>query len=321
VQLLSALQADAAPALEAQLAAYGADASGRTHPEFARGVAIGRTAATTMIDWAKNDGFSKVWDESMRNASGAGIWEGALAPKGSTTRPAPTGFQYPTITPYFLMALNGHTAQSQFRPPSPPEYLGARFNADLAEVRDISEHRTQTQIDIANFWNLAAGTVTTLGHWNEQAALFVDEYHLDDRAAAHLFALMNAAVMDATIGCWEAKFFYLMLRPTMADGKNISTVYPLPNHPSYPSGHSCLSSAAVTVLSRSFPAYADKLNADLIEAGMSRIYGGIHYRFDIEAGQALGKATAQWAITYDRRNGLLRAVGLQQDDDNEHERR
>jgi membrane-associated phospholipid phosphatase len=313
-QVLSFLFSDAADALEEQLAADGKGTSEQTHPQFTRGVKLGRAAGEAMITWARNDGFSKPWDESMRNAPGVGIWEGAPA-VGSGARPVPAGFQVPTMTPYFLKAMNGYAAQRQFRPAPPPAYsldAASRFQIDLAEVRNISLHRTQQQIDIANFWNLAAGTPTALGYWGEQAALFIAERHLDERAASHLFALMNAAVMDATIGCWEAKFFYLMLRPTMAEPKEprITTVYALPNHPSYPSGHSCVSAAAVTILSRYFPAHAEELGTDLIEAGMSRIYGGIHFRFDIEAGQTLGRSTAKWAVAYDRRYGLLRAVGL-----------
>jgi membrane-associated phospholipid phosphatase len=297
VQLLSSISefADAVPGLEAQLAAYGSDASGKTHPQFTRGVAIGRAAGNIMSDWAKNDGYSLQWNESMRNAPGDGIWQGIPGTP-------PSGYQYPTVKPYFL------TSQNQFRAPAPPAYLSARFNTDLAEVRAISQSRTAEQIRIANAWNLAAGTITTLGHWNEQAALYIDEQQFDERAASHLFALMDAAVLDATIGCWETKFLYLMLRPTMADSKNITTVYTLPNHPSYPSGHSCLSSAAATVLSQYFPAHAAQLQADVVEAGLSRIYGGIHYRFDIEAGQALGRSTAEWAMDYDRRFGVLSAL-------------
>ena len=329
VQLLSALMPDAAAALEAQLAAFGADASGRTHPQFTRGVAIGRAAGDVMVVWSNTDGYSKVWNESLRNAPGPGIWEGSRATvPGTTTRVPPAGFQYPELRPYFLKALNGRTAQSQFRPPPPPAYLGSRFNADLAEVKEISVNRgktpidaiTQQQIDLANLWNMAAGTVTTMGHWDEQAAAYISERGYNERAASHLFALLNAAAMDATIGCWEAKYLYLMLRPTMAD-KSITTVYALPNHPSYPSGHSCLSSTSATVLSRYFPEHAAQLNADMIDAGLSRIYGGIHYRFDIEAGQALGRSTAEWAMAYDRRYGVLAAIGLGEDEEREDRQR
>jgi membrane-associated phospholipid phosphatase len=158
--------------------------------------------------------------------------------------------------------------------------------------------------------------VGTLGYWDEQAALFVVERGLDEQEASHLYALMNAAAMDAAIGCWEAKYHYLLLRPTMADPSiTLATglpnfPYTLPNHPSYPSGHSCISAAAVTVLSRYFPSHTAQLNAGLIEAGLSRIYGGIHYRFDIDAGQTLGRSTAEWAMAYDQRYGVRAAVGL-----------
>jgi membrane-associated phospholipid phosphatase len=310
-QLLGFLIPDAVSGLEAQVLADGIRGTGQASAEFTRGVAAGRTAGDAMIRWARNDGFALAWNESMRSAPGVGIWEGARAVPPAA-RPAPAGYQFPTMTPYFLKALDGHTAQRQFRPVPPPAYslsADSRFQADLAEVKTIFLNRQQWQTDIANFWNLPAGTPTALGHWDEQAALFVAEQHLDELAASHLFAVLNAATMDATIGCWEAKYFYLMLRPTMAD-PTITTVYPLPNHPSYPSGHSCVSSAAATVLATYFPGHAKQLRADVIEAGLSRIYGGIHYRFDIEAGQALGRSTAEWALAYDRERGLLSAVGL-----------
>ena len=304
-QLLSVVFPDAAAVLEAQLVADGNASPGDTHPHFTRGVAAGRAAGDAMIVWARADGFSLAWNESMRNAPGVGIWSG-------TPGVPPAGYQFPKMTPYFLQATSGRPAQGQFRSPTPPAYSlvpGSRFQTDLAEVRNISLHRTQQQIDIANFWNLNVGTVTALGHWDEQAALYIAENQLDERAASHLYAIMNAATMDATIGCWESKYYHLMLRPTQAD-PTITTVYPLPNHPSYPSGHSCVSAAAITVLSRYFPAHTGTLETDLAEAGMSRIYGGIHYRFDIEAGQALGRQTADWALAYDRDHGLLTAVGL-----------
>jgi hypothetical protein len=310
-QLLSFLMPDVALALEAQVVADGNDAAGRTHPQFTRGVALGRAAGDVMIKWAKSDGFSVVWNETMRNAPGSGIWDGAKAVPPAV-RPAPAGFQFPKMTPYFLKAIGDHAAQRQFRPAPPPAFslvANSPFQIALGEVKQISLHRTQQQIDIANFWNLSAGTPTALGHWDEQAAIFVAEARYDELAASHLFALLNAAAMDATIGCWEAKYRFLTLRPTMAD-PTITTVYPLPNHPSYPSGHSCVSSAAATVLSAYFPARAEKLRADVFEAGLSRIYGGIHYRFDVVAGQTLGSLTATWAMAYDRRQGLLTAVGL-----------
>ena len=78
---------------------------------------------------------------------------------------------------------------------------------------------------------------------------------------------------------------------TMAVGK--------PNHPSYPSGHSCVSSSGTSALSAFFPEKTAQLNAMVIQAGLSRMYGGIHYRFDIDAGQLLGRSVAAFAIAAD----------------------
>ncbi|HKN68642.1 MAG TPA: phosphatase PAP2 family protein [Gemmatimonadaceae bacterium] len=322
-EILSALSPVDADGLEAQLAAFGRDASGWTHPQYTRGVSVGRAAGRAMAEWASQDGFALPWNESMRNASGPGIWEGAPA-VGTAQRPPSAGYQFPTMTPYFLRAVAGHSAQSQFRAPPPPAFSmvpGSAFRNDLDEVRHISDTRTVQQSEIAYFWNLSNGTITALGYWDEQAASFIQAGGLDEQDAAHLLAIMNAAAMDATIGCWDSKFRYFMLRPSMADPLITRPTlerpdgppnfpYGLPNHPSYPSGHSCVSSASAAVLSHYFPSQAAQLDAQVIEAGLSRIYGGIHYRFDVDAGQALGRATAAWAMAYDRDNGLLTAVGL-----------
>ncbi len=156
-----------------------------------------------------------------------------------------------------------------------------------------------------------SGRHRAIGYWDAQAASFIGDGGLDEQDASHLFAVLNAAAMDATIGCWEAKYHYLFTRPTLVRPNGPPNFpYTLPNHPSYPSGHSCVSSASAAVLSHYFPSQAAQLEAQVVEAGLSRIYGGIHYRFDVEAGHALGRSTAEWALAYDGERGLLSAVGL-----------
>ena len=330
-RILTFLLPTEANTVEAQVTAEGTAITGPAHADFTRGVEAGRSAAEAVVVFARNDGYAHpdgspwIWDESMRNASGPGIWEGAPAPPTippapPAKRPPPIGFQFPAMTPYFLRATHHRTAQSQFRPKAPPTYTtdqpNSPFETALREVRYISDHRTAAQIATANLWNGRG-----IGYWGEQAAKFIDERHLDEREAAHIHALMYASVMDAVIGCWEAKFHYLFLRPIMAD-PGITLVFAMPNHPSYPSGHSCVSSSAAAVLSYYFPSHAEDLEAQVVDAGWSRIYAGIHYRFDIEAGQKLGRSTADWAIGYDRRRGLLTAVGLGgPEEEEEHERR
>jgi membrane-associated phospholipid phosphatase len=114
-------------------------------------------------------------------------------------------------------------------------------------------------------------------------------------------------MLDAVIGCWEAKYSYFFIRPSQANPA-ITLPIGLPNHPSYPSGHSCVSSSGAAVIASFFPQHTATMDAQVEEAGLSRIYGGIHYRFDIEAGRTLGLNVARKALQYDQSTGLLNAV-------------
>lgn len=298
-RVLSYLFPDAATAMEQQLAAEGVGPNGRVHPQFTRGLAIGKAMGDVMVAWANADGFSVPWTNPpfAPYLSGTpGVWFQA------NPLAAPAGFQFPGMTPYFL------TSAHQFRSPPPPVYLSPEYNAGLATVRSISDTRTAAQIASANFWNFPNGSPTALGYWDQQAAKFIAEHGLGERSASHVFALTNATGLDATIGCWDAKYTYLLLRPRQADPL-ITLVFPMPNHPSYPSGHSCVSAAAAGVLSAFFPEKKPELDQGVADAGMSRVYAGIHYPFDISAGQTLGRSVAAWALDYDRTRGLLSAVG------------
>ena len=302
--ILSYLFPDAASALEAQVASDGEAGPGGTHPHFTRGVATGRAMGSRMVDWAAHDGFSRPWNGQPFADPLGGGWVGVLGV-------APAGFQFPMMKPYYL------TTQSQFRPPPPPARGSAEFVANLDAVRNAMNARTPADIAMANFWNLSNGTITALGYWDERAAEYIAAGNLDERSASHVLALVNSAALDAVIGCWDAKYYYMFLRPSMAD-PSITRVpglpgfpYGLPNHPSYPSGHSCVSAAAARVLATYFPEHAATLNEQVSEAGRSRVVGGIHYPSDVAAGQALGRAVADWAMAYDQQpGGLLRAVGM-----------
>jgi hypothetical protein len=120
--------------------------------------------------------------------------------------------------------------------------------------------------------------------------------------AARAFALLNMAMHDGAVGCWEVKYVYFNPRPTALD-RSIKTVIGLPNFPSYTSGHSTFSSAADVVLSYLFPSHAADLDAMRDEASISRLYGAIHYRSDIEAGKDHGKRIAGYTVKFARQDG------------------
>jgi hypothetical protein len=187
---------------------------------------------------------------------------------------------------------------SQFRPAPHPAFGSAAFNAAVTEVRQFADTRTAEQDSIAKFWNLPAGTHQPPGFWNVEAARLVTQNNLDDRAAAHLFALMNIASYESLVSSHEAKYHYWLLRPTMAD-PGIQLAIGLPNFPSYPSNHAAISAAMARVIAAQFPGEAARLDALAEQAALSRVYGGIHYRFDGEAGLDLGRKVAAWALAHD----------------------
>lgn len=190
--------------------------------------------------------------------------------------------------PFFL------TDPAQLRSPPPPAFGSAQFTTALAEVRSISDARSAQQLAIATFWNTSSGPFTA-GALNLIADDIIREHASSEKEAARILAFANTAAFDAQIACFDAKFAYWYIRPSQADAA-ITLPIGLPNHPSYPSGHSCITSAIMAVLADAFPSEKSRVDTYVTEAGMSRMYGGIHYRFDIEAGQDIGRGAAALAL-------------------------
>jgi PAP2 superfamily len=151
----------------------------------------------------------------------------------------------------------------------------------------------------AFFWEYASGGTRNYWFWNEQANKKILEYRLDvdPPRAARAYALESIAAYDSGVACWDAKYTYWAIRPFQLD-PTLKTVFPTPNHPSYPAAaaHGCFSSAAAASLSYVFPRDAQTLTALANEAGQSRIWAGIHPPTDVRVGLALGQAVAQKAI-------------------------
>lgn len=127
---------------------------------------------------------------------------------------------------------------------------------------------------------------------NSVAAEMIVAHHSSEREAARVLVLANMAGFDVVNACFDAKFAYYLIRPSQADPL-INLPVGLPNHPSYPSGHSCITSAYATVLASAFPEESSRLLAMVEEAGLARIYGGLHYRFDCLVGRELGRRVAE----------------------------
>lgn len=249
--------------------------------DFGAGTEVGRAVAAAVLAYGATDGSDAVWTGTV--PSGPGYWVPAPPPA------KPSQPLWGAVRPWLM------TSGDQFRPAPPPAFGSPAFFEDLAEVRGFSDTRTADQLQIAQFWAGSYGAGGPAGYFGSLAGELATGHHLDERRAARLLAVLHMAIMDASIGCYEAKYTYWYIRPYQVDPA-ITTPVGRPNFPSYPSAHSCLSAAAAGALAAFFPSASDDLRAKVEEAGMSRIYGGLHFRFEITAGRELGEAVAALAV-------------------------
>ncbi len=115
-------------------------------------------------------------------------------------------------------------------------------------------------------------------------------------------ALMNAAIYDATIAAWDAKYAYRRSRPS-AQQTGLAVYLPTPDSPSYPCEHSVAAGAAATILAYLFPAKADSLQRVAEEAAQSRALAGVVYPSDVKAGFELCQRVAKSVIERAKADG------------------
>jgi hypothetical protein len=207
--------------------------------------------------------------------------------------------------------------------PAPPTFstsAGSEFWKNAREVMEASNTLTPEQREIAYFWADNPGeSGTPAGHWMSVLSHLANEWHLSAERTAEAYALTAIAVADGFIASFHEKYRSNLLRPVTYIQRYIDPKWqPLlitPSFPTYTSAHSTQSQAAATVLISLFGAnrgYDDGTHINLghpvrhlssfqaaaDEAGISRIYGGIHYPFDNTGGQALGACIGRAVLTH-----------------------
>jgi hypothetical protein len=108
------------------------------------------------------------------------------------------------------------------------------------ELKEIETYtRTWQTNQKALYWQTFDGI---FGFWYNTASQRIFEHHLDTDPpmAARIYALLSVAHYDALVACFDGKYTYWAMRPFMYD-KNFVTLFPTPNHPSYPAAHGCAS--------------------------------------------------------------------------------
>jgi membrane-associated phospholipid phosphatase len=253
-----------------------------------RGFALGKEIGARLVESARQDGSDAVWQGEIPVEPG--LWV-----------PTP-----PAFVPRPLEPLAGTwrtwslAAGSQFRPPPPPAFASGEHQREIREVYEVSRSLTEEQKRITQFWADGAGTATPPGHWNVIALDLIRANNLSVKAAARVLAALNTAQADAFIAAWDAKYTYWTERPVTAIRRELDPNWlpyiTTPPFPSYVSGHSTTSGAASEVLGHFFPDEAARLRGLAEEAAVSRLYAGIHFPSDNDAGLALGRQVAQAAV-------------------------
>ncbi|HKC75761.1 MAG TPA: vanadium-dependent haloperoxidase [Chloroflexota bacterium] len=277
-----------------------------------QGIAVGHLAATLMLAARAGDGAS-----ATPPPLPAGTQPGDYRPTPPKFAPA-VFTQWPNVTPFVLHAAD------QFRPAPPPGLSTAAYARALNEVKSLgqktSTSRTADQTVAAQFWPSPIWTT-----WNEIAEKAALAHHSDLVHTARLFTLLNLSLADTAIAFYDAKYHYHLWRPITAirdaahDGNPATAGDPTWSplllkvaDPSYPGAHSAISAAGAAVLSSFFGAHDritvtsdvlpgvvrtfDSYSAAATEAGLSRIYGGVHTRIDHEAGLRLGQEVAGFVL-------------------------
>jgi hypothetical protein len=247
---------------------------------------LGEDVASRVIAWAPP--FNFMGGANTTIPKGPGMWYSAPGVP-------PLGITLATSRGWLL------DSAAQYRPAPPPAFGSPAHRAALEEVRRVARERTPQQTKLAQKWN----AVDPWAPWNETASAALRRHHASDAEATRVLAVLNIAASDAVIACFEAKYHYWTIRPSQADTTLVlADSVSLPNFPSYPSGHACSAGAFDAVLGHFFPQDRAEFTRIAEEQAMSRLYGGIHYRFDDDEGLALGRVVGRHAVERERRGGL-----------------
>jgi hypothetical protein len=279
----------------------------------ADGIATGQAAALAMIALRANDG-SAVEAFYAPGPAVPGLWQ----PTPSCPAAGGTNLHWRGVTPFGVQNVE------QFRAGPPPSLTDGTYVRDYNEVKALgaidSALRTEDRSDVAHFFAMFAPAT-----WSNSAARQIasaQRRSLSDNARA--LALLNMTLSDASVAVVETKYHYSFWRPETAihaedhdgNGKTDPNVpfvpfIVAPCFPSYPSAHGTVSAAAAEVLARVYGAAGhditfanpglpgvilhyttlDSIVADVSDA---RVYGGIHFRFDQEAGVRQGERLGQY---------------------------
>ncbi len=208
---------------------------------IADGIVVGEAAANAVLAARVGDHRNDPELEGYTPGSGPGVWT-----------PTPPAFANPQ-TPFLQFVTPfGYDDPSRFRPPAPPALNSRTYTINYNEIKDLGRatetSRTAEQSATALFWSPSASAL-----WSANVRSLAGS--MDLLAAARFEAIGIAAVTNALIACWDAKYTYMFWRPVTAiragdtDGNSETEPDPAwtpfivtPSHPEYPAAHSTVGS-------------------------------------------------------------------------------
>lgn len=298
--------------------------AGMTSDILKNTIAFSDTVVAVMMKWSKGDNYAQtrsaekftVKDEEGRWVPTPPMYAQAIEPKWNLIR---------------CLAMD---SCSQFLPPRPPVFdiknKSSAYFKSLLEVKNIGDSLTEEQKHIADFWDdnpfklnvsghvmFATKKFSPAGHWMNIVGIAAKEAKTDFATTVAAYAQTSIALFDAFISCWDEKFRSNLVRPETAINKYLGEEWrpyiQTPPFPSYTSGHATTSAAAAEVMTHWFGdklSFTDTSSLEFgiesrritsfreaaKEAALSRLYGGIHYRFDNDEGSTCGKKLGEFVV-------------------------
>jgi membrane-associated phospholipid phosphatase len=280
-----------------------------------QGIGVGEIVAERLVHLRSSDGSA-----ATPPPFAAGNQPGDYRPTPPNF-PAPVFTNWGSITPFVL------DKGQQFRPAPPPPITSAAYANALNQVKslgqDSSTTRTADQTTQAKFW----GAAPIWNVWNEIAQKLALTRHANLEQTVTVFANLDLALADATIGLYDAKYHYLVWRPITAIQQGNTAGNPgivgdpswnplavTAADPSYPGAHATISQAAATVLSAFYGDHQQltvssdgdpgvtrtfgNFQAAANEATLSRLFAGQHTMIDLVAGQHLGRHVGDFVLDH-----------------------
>jgi hypothetical protein len=266
-----------------------------------------KSMAGAVFEWSKLDGVAEA--STPYTPRGAGYWE-----------PTPPSFASALLPGLGNCRTVLKNSIEAIVAPAPIPFSaenGSAFYNSAKEVYDVSLTLSEEQKAIAFFWDDAPnGTyVSAFGHWFNILRQILQKEKLSLEKSVEAYLRLGITMNEATLSCWKSKYQYEVIRPVSyirkyMDQSNWKPLIGTPPHPEYPAAHATLSSAAAYAMESVFGknyAFTDHTYEDInmnprsfnsfdeagMEAGISRLYGGIHYRPSIEAGNHQGKLVGE----------------------------